>query len=114
MNMNNRRLKVNFWGKYEDELRFAEKENNKKRIRELFALSYVNYLDSVLTPVENFGIRNEAFQELSFKEKLYSKHFSGGTKVYCYPSHWGDGYENIHVIGKPRKSRNLIMIVLDK
>ena len=70
MNMNNRRLKVNFWGKYEDELRFAEKENNKKRIRELFALSYVNYLDSVLTPVENFGIRNEAFQELSFKENF--------------------------------------------
>lgn len=248
--MNNRRLKVNFWGKYEDELSFEVKENNKKRIRELFAIAYLNYLDVILTSIENFGIKNEAFQELSFTEKVYlvlkkngknsdlmnfpyplcsygsevfryianeicalldeknssillterlynfkdlenlinrtfvencsksekiknfisekpdfsfppinmekkdrywskillssitdlpewiwclvgnikptheygenneirhgSKQFSGGTKVYCYPSHWGDGYENIHVIGKPRKSRNLIMIVIKR
>jgi hypothetical protein len=69
--MNNRRLKVNFWGKYEDELSFAVKENNKKRIRELFALSYLDYLDVILTPIENFGIKNEEFQNLSFTERFY-------------------------------------------
>ena len=255
--MKNRRLKINFWGKYEEELIVSVKKNDKNRIRELFALSYLDYLDVILTPIENFGIKNEAFQNLSFTERFYlafikkgnpadimnfpyssdsygsevfiyfanelcllldeevssilltenhyyhyyrkvisknlenlinrtfdercsksekiknfienkpdfsfsqinmekkdrywskillssitelpewiwclvgnikstheygenheirhgSKQFSGGTKVYCYPSHWGDGYENIHVIGKPRKSRNLIMIVIKR
>lgn len=252
--MKNRRLKINFWGKYEEELIVSVKENNKNRIRELFALAYLNYLDVVLTSIENFGIKNEELQSFSFTERFYlafikkgkpadimnfpyssdsygsevfiyfanelcllldeevssillterkycfevickelenqinetfeekcfksekiknfienkpdfsfppmnfekkdkywskiilssitelpewiwclvgnikstheygenheirhgTKHFSGGTKVYCYPSHWGDGYENIHVIGKPRKSRNLIMIVIQR
>ena len=69
--MKNRRLKVNFWGKYEEELIVSVKENNKKRIRELFALSYLDYLDVILTPIENFGIKNEALQSLSFTERFY-------------------------------------------
>ena len=36
--------------------------------------------------------------------KLGTKHFSPGTKVYCAPGHWGDGGENIVVIGKHRGS----------
>ena len=56
--MKNRRLKINFWGKYEEELIVSVKENNKNRIRELFALSYLDYLDVVLTSIENFGIKN--------------------------------------------------------
>ena len=89
--MKNRRLKVNFWGKYEDELSFAVKENNKKRIRELFALSYLNYLDVVLTPIENFGIKNEAFQNLSFTERFYLAFKKKGKPIdimnFPYPSH---------------------------
>ena len=252
--MENRKMKVNFWNNYEEELKLSLKENSKKRIRELFAHAYIDYLDFVLTPLENFGIKDERLSSLSFTEKFYlilnkiekaddfmnfpyprhsydcevfkhianelcslldknvssmlltekhywymaiskdleniinncfceigvksekvkefmkayptfsfppinmekkdrywskvlissftdlpewiwclvgnikesheygeeheirqgSKHFSGGTKIYCFPSHWGDGYENIHVMGKPRKSRNLIMIVLKR
>ena len=48
------------------------------------------------------------------QDKLFkgTKHFSSGTKVYCYPPIWGDGFANIKVIGKHRKSSKLITIVL--
>jgi hypothetical protein len=41
-----------------------------------------------------------------------TKHFSAGTKVYCYPPLWGDGYENIKVIGRHRGSRKLVEMVM--
>ncbi len=40
------------------------------------------------------------------------KHFSGGTKVYCLPAQWGDGYEKIVVIGKHRGSPSLARLVV--
>ena len=47
------------------------------------------------------------------KEIRYgTKHFSGGTKVYLAPAQWGDGYENVVVIGKPRHKKGFIEIVL--
>ena len=39
--------------------------------------------------------------------RIGAKHFSPGTKVYCMPGNWGDGYENIVVIAKHRKSMTL-------
>ena len=44
--------------------------------------------------------------------KRGTKHFSAGTKVYCYPPLWGDGYENIKVIGRHRGSRKLVEMVM--
>lgn len=41
-----------------------------------------------------------------------TKHFSAGTKVYCYPPLWGDGYENIKVIGRHRGSRRPVEMVM--
>lgn len=41
-----------------------------------------------------------------------TKHFSPGTKVYCFPPRWGDGYEKIYVIGRPRKSTRFIKVVI--
>ncbi|MDD4200653.1 MAG: hypothetical protein PHS19_04610, partial [Eubacteriales bacterium] len=43
-----------------------------------------------------------------------TKHFSPGTKVYIAPIHWGDGYEKVYVIGKPRGRRNLIQKVMSR
>ncbi len=40
------------------------------------------------------------------------KQFSKGTKVYLAPSQWGDGYENIVVIGCPRHRKTYIEIVM--
>lgn len=43
--------------------------------------------------------------------KYGTKQFSRGTKVYLAPAQWGDGYENIVVIGLPRNGRNYIEVV---
>ncbi len=43
--------------------------------------------------------------------KRGTKHFSPGSKVYCYPPLWGDGYEKIKVIGHHRHSRQLVEMV---
>ncbi|WP_127133253.1 hypothetical protein [Pseudoflavitalea rhizosphaerae] len=41
-----------------------------------------------------------------------TKHFSPGTKVYCFPPIWGDGYEKIKVIGRHRKSSKLVTMIM--
>ena len=41
-----------------------------------------------------------------------TKHFSPNTKVYCFPVLWGDGYENIKVIGRHRKTSKNICLVM--
>lgn len=41
-----------------------------------------------------------------------TKHFSAGTKVYCYPPLWGDGYENVKVIGHHRGSRQYAEMIV--
>lgn len=41
-----------------------------------------------------------------------TKHFSGGTKVYCYPPRWGDGYYRIKVIGRHRGSKKWVTMVI--
>ncbi len=41
-----------------------------------------------------------------------AKHFPPGAKVYCYPPLWGDGYENIQVIGRHRGSHRYVKMVI--
>lgn len=31
-----------------------------------------------------------------------SKHFAPGAKLYCFPARWGDGYDQIQVVGRGR------------
>mgnify|MGYP003582607755 CR=1 FL=1 len=42
-----------------------------------------------------------------------TKHFSPGTKVYCLPIGWGDGYVRIRVIGKHRKTGRSVLMILE-
>ncbi len=46
--------------------------------------------------------------------KRGTKHFSPGTKVYCFPPMWGDGYEKIYVIGRPRQSSRFIKVIIKR
>ena len=39
-------------------------------------------------------------------------HYSGGTKVYCLPAQWGDGYEKIVAIGRHRGSKAFSCLVM--
>ena len=41
-----------------------------------------------------------------------SKHFTPGTKVYCLPPQWGDGYEKVVAVGIARGSRRWITVVM--
>ena len=46
------------------------------------------------------------------KEIRYgTKHFSPGTKVYCYPDFHGN-YERVYVVGKPRNTFKLIKVMM--
>jgi hypothetical protein len=57
-------------------------------------------------------------QEHAFGEQKVilegSKHFTPGTKVYCLPAQWGDGYQHIIVVGICRRSRRWIKVVMDR
>jgi hypothetical protein len=41
-----------------------------------------------------------------------ASHYSAGTKVYCLPAQWGDGYEKIVAIGKHRNSRAVSCLIM--
>jgi hypothetical protein len=44
--------------------------------------------------------------------RLGTKHFSPNAKVYCFPPAWGDGYEQIRVIGRHRGSSRLVTLIM--
>lgn len=39
-------------------------------------------------------------------------HFAPGTKLYCFPPLWGDGYTDIKVVGRHRGSRRYVTMVV--
>lgn len=43
-----------------------------------------------------------------------TKRFKAGTKVYCYPVQWGDGYGRIYVLGKPRNKFGLVRLIMPR
>jgi phage-related protein len=57
-----------------------------------------------IVAVHEFGEKHEI--------RKGTKHFTPGTKVYCLPAQWGDGYENIIAVGICRKSRRWITVVM--
>lgn len=47
------------------------------------------------------------------KERRHgTKNFSPGTKVYCFNTEWGDGYENIRVIGRHKVIKRNVCIII--
>jgi hypothetical protein len=57
-------------------------------------------------------VEERPYGEGSAEIKYGTMHFSPGTKVYCLPARWGDGYEKIMVIGRHRGSRQLVRMVI--
>ena len=41
-----------------------------------------------------------------------TRHFTAGAKIWCMAVHWGDGYENIRVIGRHRGSHQHVAMVI--
>jgi hypothetical protein len=48
----------------------------------------------------------------SHEPRRGSKQFTPGTKVYCLPPQWGDGYERTVVVGRARGSKRWITVVM--
>jgi hypothetical protein len=81
-----------------------------KRTRNIKHYRPVNEISYVWCLVGN--IINEHYYGENLEVRRGSKHFSPNTKVYCFPPMWGDGYENIKVIGRHRKSKKFITLVM--
>jgi hypothetical protein len=41
-----------------------------------------------------------------------TKHFAPHAKVYCFPAQWGDGYQDIRVVGRHRASHRYVTMVI--
>ena len=46
------------------------------------------------------------------EERIGTKQFRPGAKVYCALWNWGDGWEHCPVIGRPRHGKGLITVVM--
>lgn len=106
---------VSFISKFKRMLNSLQKKHDeyKQKFNRLTDTIGMNYFDTTTwrwALVGNIIGEHEYGEE---KEIRYgTKHFSSGTKVYCAPAHWGDGYENIVVIGKHRKSPKYIETII--
>jgi hypothetical protein len=58
-------------------------------------------------------VEEHAFGE-SKEIRRGTKHFTPGTKVYCLPPQWGDGYEKVVAVGICRRSRRWITVVMSR
>lgn len=46
------------------------------------------------------------------EERVGTKHYSAGTKVFCLPVQWGDGYEKIVVVARHRGSKKFSKMIV--
>lgn len=58
-------------------------------------------------------VQDRPYGEGGQEHKHGTKHFAPGTKVYCLPAQWGDGYESIVVIGHHRGSKEWVTMVIN-
>ncbi len=57
-------------------------------------------------------VQERYFGEGGLTRKQGTKHFPPGTKVYCFPVNWGDGYEQIVVVGRHRGSHRFCTMIV--
>ncbi|PQO39000.1 hypothetical protein C5Y96_03780 [Blastopirellula marina] len=69
------------------------------------------HLDSLRCLVGNI-VEQHPYGEGGLETRRGTKHFSPGTKVYCLPAQWGDGYERVKVIGRHRGSKDFVTMVI--
>lgn len=48
---------------------------------------------------------------LACNVKDENKHFAMGAKLYCAPPMWGDGYENVLVVGFHRVKKRYVALI---
>lgn len=74
--------------------------------------------DEPITPASQWCLVGNIVHERRYGEggnqvRQGTRHFAPGTKVYCLPAQWGDGYEHIVVIGRHRGSHGWATMVIE-
>lgn len=65
--------------------------------------------------IKNHGkVKNYIWCLVSNIAEQGTNRLSAKTKTYMYPALWGDGYENIKVVGKDIESNKFIEIILNR
>ena len=94
----------------EDYYSFDEFDEKYKQAMAESYEKYIEYGHSWCWCLVGNIVREHEFGEK--RERKYgTKHFSSGTKVFLAPAQWGDGYENIVVIGLPRHGGRHIEVI---
>lgn len=57
-------------------------------------------------------VEERKYGEGGTERRRGTKHFAPGTKVYCLPVQWGDGYEQIMVIGRHRGAKQFRTMII--
>lgn len=58
-------------------------------------------------------VEERKYGENETETRRGTKHFAPGTKVYCLPVQWGDGYEQIMVIGRHRGAKQFRTMIIN-
>ena len=97
---------------YEEFVNEDDYENRKAELNEIFKNQNTkNRTIFIWCLIGN--IIGEHFHGENKEIKFGTKHFSPKTKVYCFQVSWGDGYENIKVIGRHRKTDKKVKIIVN-
>jgi len=67
----------------------------------------------VWCPVANM-VRERPYGPGGRELRRGSKHFAPGAKLYCFPALWGDGYEQIQVIGRHRATHRYVKMIINE
>ncbi len=113
----------------DDTFAWAEREMHEERTTELFVLingerqvvevgqlletDTATMVGPVWCPVANI-VRERASGPGGREIRRGSKHFAPGAKLYCYPALWGDGYEQIQVIGRHRATHRYVKMIVNE
>jgi hypothetical protein len=71
------------------------------------------YKDFIWYLVGNIIYQSTYFEGSKKIEFFGTRHFNSGSKVYCSPFIWGDGYERIRVIGRARDDNKFISVIME-
>jgi len=81
-----------------------------KQLRETDTATMVG---PVWCPVANM-VRERPYGPGGRETRRGSKHFAPGAKLYCFPALWGDGYEQIQVIGRHRATHRYVKMIVNE
>jgi hypothetical protein len=82
-------------------------------VEQLREIETATMVGPVWCPVANM-VRERPYGPGGREIRRGSKRFAPGAKLYCYPALWGDGYEQIQVIGRHRATHRYVKMIVNE